>query len=385
MPVVGNEELYDVSGLNETPGFFSADTLNDIPGVLVGTGINIGRVNKTITRGTRLSRRGQSMAGTGMGGFFKGGISQTFNPARARRFSRGANIDNSFYGKKSGIYTPFNALSSGGNWMFNRFSGAASKSADSRLGKMVGAAGGPGTKGEQIFSPGTLGRMSTLNKISGMSDKKFLKAMPNISNAIRDINPTAFKGMMEGVGELSTAAAKGQHMAGLANTITGRISGRAAGFVQGAELFTGSGANAAAMETFDAMRAGVTGSRSVGFEAGAKAAGWGEKGATTAGKLVGRGAVSGALRGLNAAGWILLAHDAAALTGKAIAGTVRLGIDAMKSVQGSINKDIMGMGFRDNQVSATSRQRGVMAISNSQLNMRSALGSEASQMYSRFG
>jgi hypothetical protein len=59
--------------------------------------------------------------------------------------------------------------------------------------------------------------------------------------------------------------------------------------------------------------------------------------------------------------------------------------DAVKSYRGSIDKGVMGMGYRDNTVAATSRQRGVMAIQNSRLNARSVLGSEAGAMHAHFG
>jgi hypothetical protein len=46
---------------------------------------------------------------------------------------------------------------------------------------------------------------------------------------------------------------------------------------------------------------------------------------------------------------------------------------------------MFGTGFKDNEVAATSRARGVMAIQNSRLNARSLLGSEASMMAAHFG
>lgn len=68
-----------------------------------------------------------------------------------------------------------------------------------------------------------------------------------------------------------------------------------------------------------------------------------------------------------------------------IGGGARLARDAVKSMQGSINKPSFGMGFVDNEVAATSRARGVMAIQNSRLNARSTLGAEASMMSAHFG
>jgi hypothetical protein len=81
----------------------------------------------------------------------------------------------------------------------------------------------------------------------------------------------------------------------------------------------------------------------------------------------------------------MLVHDAALFAGKMVGRTFDTAFSAANSVKGSLDKPVMGMGFRDNTVAATARQRGVMAIQNSRLNMRSALGSEASAMYAHFG
>ncbi|MEY4332043.1 MAG: hypothetical protein RLZZ196_781 [Bacteroidota bacterium] len=93
-----------------------------------------------------------------------------------------------------------------------------------------------------------------------------------------------------------------------------------------------------------------------------------------------------------AAGTAMSIYGAASLTydigkgvGKMIMGGVNLGKEALKSMQGSLNKPLFGAGFKDNEVAATSRARGVMAIQNSRLNARSLLGSEGSMMAAHFG
>jgi len=70
---------------------------------------------------------------------------------------------------------------------------------------------------------------------------------------------------------------------------------------------------------------------------------------------------------------------------KVIGGGAKLARDAMKSMQGTINKPAFGMGYVDNEVAATSRARGVMAIQNSRLNARSTLGSEGGMLAAHFG
>jgi len=84
-------------------------------------------------------------------------------------------------------------------------------------------------------------------------------------------------------------------------------------------------------------------------------------------------------------GWVMLAYDAGKLMGAGVKSGINLAKDAVKSFQGSIYKPAFGMGYKDNEVAATSRARGVMAIQNSRLNARSVLGSEAGMMAAHFG
>lgn len=99
--------------------------------------------------------------------------------------------------------------------------------------------------------------------------------------------------------------------------------------------------------------------------------------------------------GLNAAPVVgqvasaLMLADMAMDIGKLGVEGFKSGLDFAKegaiSYKGSINKGVMGMGYRDNTVAATSRARGVQAIQNSRLNARSILGSEAGAMAAHFG
>ena len=87
----------------------------------------------------------------------------------------------------------------------------------------------------------------------------------------------------------------------------------------------------------------------------------------------------------SAVSYASLFYDIGKGVGNMIMGGVNFAKDAAKSFQGSINKPVFGAGYRDNEVAATSRSRGVMAIQNSRLNARSTLGSEASMMAAHFG
>jgi len=92
-----------------------------------------------------------------------------------------------------------------------------------------------------------------------------------------------------------------------------------------------------------------------------------------------------ALRSLSIVGNAALVYDLGKLAGKGVMAGGNFAKDAVKSMQGSMNKPLFGMGFRDNEVAATSRARGVAAIQNSRLNARSMLGSEAGMMAAHFG
>lgn len=104
--------------------------------------------------------------------------------------------------------------------------------------------------------------------------------------------------------------------------------------------------------------------------------------------------------GTKAAGWLLpgldvvmaawmvwdltkMGIDLAKLSAKAVVDTASAGF---KSFKGSIDKPLLNSGtYVDTEIAATSRARGVMAIQNSRLNARSALGNEAAGMHAHFG
>jgi len=99
---------------------------------------------------------------------------------------------------------------------------------------------------------------------------------------------------------------------------------------------------------------------------------------------VGGQALLKAMPGINMIFAADLAYQLAKLGGIAVKGAINFGKDAMKSMQGNINAGIFGT-YKDDEVRATSRARGVMAIQNSRLNARSLLGSEGAMMAAHFG
>ncbi len=79
-----------------------------------------------------------------------------------------------------------------------------------------------------------------------------------------------------------------------------------------------------------------------------------------------------------------MAYQLAKLGGLAVKAGINFGKDGMKSMQGNMYGGMFGT-YKDDEVRATSRARGVAAIQNSRLNARSLLGSEGAMMASHFG
>lgn len=102
-------------------------------------------------------------------------------------------------------------------------------------------------------------------------------------------------------------------------------------------------------------------------------------------KVLGIRAASLALPGINVIATASLLYDLGKMGGELIKGGINLARDAGRSLKGDIAKPLFGSTFKDNEAAATSRARGVMAIQNSQLNARSALGNEGALMAAHFG
>jgi len=117
-----------------------------------------------------------------------------------------------------------------------------------------------------------------------------------------------------------------------------------------------------------------------------KLSGLAKLGTTKAGaKFLGARAAAFAIPGLQFVAAASLIYDLGKLGGEIVKSGINLARDANRSLQGSMGKPLFGMGYRDSEVAATSRSRGVMAIQNSRLNARNVLGSEASMMAAHFG
>jgi len=291
------------------------------------------------------------------------------------------------------------------------------------------------------ISPGSYTNMVASRKLSGLSDAKFAKAKPNVLNYIKssdskffDAAETAAKkyNIPGGLGGASKA-----ELADIQSMVPrGSISGRVAGYQKGLTGLTNLGKEAMTTGGREAFQSGLASAQQHlglgGFQTGdkmgvknigkgMKTAWRGEgasklaskstqgifgaaddviKGVAKATKTLGRVGRVARFGGTVAARYgsaffagpafpaimtAMMVVDLVRMGGSLAAGAAKFGKDAAVSLKGTIDAPIMGMGFKDNAVAATSRQRGVMAIQNSKLNARSVLGSEAASMHAAFG
>ena len=183
---------------------------------------------------------------------------------------------------------------------------------------------------------------------------------------------TAYHGVLN-AGDMT----KGQRV--VAKRVAGRLGGKA-GVAQFMDDFGTAGKYAG-----NFINRGQGGAKMMGMAAQYARSGGSR---VVAAKMGAMGAVrlgGAALGPLNVLSTGQLMYDIGKGIGKMAVGGINFAKDAMKSMQGTINKPMFGTGFKDNEVAATSRARGVMAIQNSRLNARSLLGSEASMMAAHFG
>jgi len=378
---------------------FMLDAMESVPPLWATIGWNLGRTSRTITHGPIKTRLPHKTAGgkwsriplSGEGGFIRQGTRQTFGPRHLRRLSRAANIDPTAYGEGSKIYSPFNFLAHSGNLLFKKRDTPINipligSKANALLNKIPGSMGNEA--GTVPFSPGTFGRVMTMRDITKMSNKKFAKALPNILGSVADISNT--KGIAKVFEYVASDVGKWGAASRVGSTITGSVSGRFAGYVHGASAYKKATSYAGKEALRDFRSAGNRIIWAAGKEAGDGFFGQGVRiglKAAEEGKFLAKIApfTGTALKGLNVASYITIAHDVALGVGKMAGAVGKLTMDAGKSVVAPLNKPLMGAGFKDNAVAASSRQRGVMAIQNSQLNARSILGSEASMIHARYG
>ena len=374
------------------------DALSAIPPASVTTMWNMGRVRRTILNNNTFAARNVNAGGIrqairnrdirGVRNSFRplgntnaGGIRQTFSPFRAasladvqnidpQRFGttrpsrsfplmRGNKLPDGGYGPRDG-YSPFNVLSRGGNWAARR--------------------AGLIDEGARAFAPGALGTMSTMATLSNtaMSERRIASTMA-VANRFRMAGSSGAPGFIGNQlpsGNIASSALAGARFS------DAKFTGRAVGYFQGAQSARmGSVASSRyAIEKFGGGYVTKGFDEAVGHFANSKGA------TRMAAKFAGSKGLALGLRAAPGVGWALLAADLGRFAGKTFGRGLRLGVEGIRSAQGDLIKPgPMQMGYQDNSIAATSRQRGVMAISNSRLNARSFLGQEGAYIHSAMG
>jgi hypothetical protein len=395
--------------------------LEHIPGISQTAGWNAWRGANTITRGGFAPNRD-----------FRnnwGGRIGNHNPLRPRSWSRLSSVDamTSLGDGSANPYTPFNFMARIGNWAVGRSVGAglARAAQGEELAGMAKWAQSrdlipDGFRGDikagqhkgAFFSPGTYSRLSAAVRLGRQpifggearmarrsinASQFLLRTDPGLADAWARTGRAATPREMGALVGTSARGAFSQYIGGYATEVLGQQTQ----FTRMAVSQAGKRGAISGMNTAFTHLKGI-GLRAEGgalYHGGKKVGGFAaSKIALQAGKAgIGSGAVAkglGALGvragllavpGVNAVMAAWMAYDIAQMGVAGLKGLGTLTKDAVRSFKGSIDKPIMGMGFKDNSVAATSRSRGVMAIQNSRLNARSVLGNEGAMAHAHFG
>lgn len=386
------------------------EVLSHLPGATTAMGWNAWRGANTLING----------------GFNPGNRGTRFsnhNPLRPRTWGRMSDVTTI---NNMGGYSPFDILSRSADWGTRRVMGSqignmgydrySALRRSGILDRDIARQLKDGTIGKgEFFSSGTLSRISAGNRILRGSGETG-QLLTNLGR----LDPRLKMSISIGGGAAPTQSGMMHYMM---SSMGGRYSQFASGYLGG----TWAGAPTA-VERQNLVRAGtksaylggvdravhhlasggLEGSTKAGFRIASSEAG--QRLAASTGKAVGERVGLGSIghvakiSGKGAAAMVggkvammatgpvgtalmaaWMAYDLTKMGMSALGGAVTLAKDAVQSAQGSIAKPVMGMGYRDTTVAATSRQRGVMAIQNSRLNARSVLGTEGAQMAAHFG
>lgn len=368
---------------------------------------NTRRGGNTILRGG-FSREGRRRAAAGYTG---GGIYNHLMPRSFGRLSSVQNIDPVTAGRSD--YSPFNILARFGNPVVSRAEKSIIRRANSEKGgKIATKLAGKLTNSEQAaFHQGTLSRMNAATRASRTPHGSLRTSGPIREMRARAVaNAAKLDPVMQTL--LDDPINRMHHKANSYYAIAGSGGGRYSQYIAG---YGGGVTVGGPTGKFADNLAGIRSKEYLmrGSERAAKHLAAGGLRVNSAGKLLvsetgeraGLGAMrmavakgglkTGAALGARAAmfsnpvtaaiGVGMLAYDLASIGSELLIGGMSTARDAVISMKGSIGKPVMGMGFKDNEVAATSRARGVHAIQNSRLNARSVLGNEAAGLAAHFG
>ena len=231
-------------------------------------------------------------------------------------------------------------------------------------------------------------RLATMNNPTMLESK--LTTIPMLAS-MNNVTPSVYSTAMS---SLRAGGTEARGVAGnlLVSSMAGKGTQYLGGYFRGAQGFAGKaglsevaekGARMAVSHMDEAIaKIGLQGGviKNLGFKNTARAFA-----TSTGAKVLGARAAALAIPGLQFVAAASFVYDLGRMAGEVVKSGINLARDANKSLQGSINKTMFGMGYKDTEAAATSRSRGVMAIQNSRLNARSVLGSEAGMMAAHFG
>jgi hypothetical protein len=240
-----------------------------------------------------------------------------------------------------------------------------------------------------VLAPGKIAQKSLLGQQIGVGGSNFVATSQGLTgNLMASAGATQGSRFVQGYfrGALGNAGAGGLMDEALtgANRAVSHLgmaldrTGKAGLGIDDAGRLTGRFASTYEGKAAQALEKGVF--KTLGLQRTLAAAGT-KKGAM----VLGARTAAMAIPGLNLLATASLVYDLGKMGGEVVKSGINLAKDAVKSMKGSIDKPMFGMGYKDNEVAATSRARGVAAIQNSRLNARSALGSEGAMMASHFG
>lgn len=265
-----------------------------------------------------------------------------------------------------------------------------------------------GAKGsiQNVWARGTLSHMGAASRLNMMGDATIGRGMAgNMNNVLAKVS--GIEGSVLGTGPMAgTMTGRQASMEYMAHAGKGSVSGKVMGYASGARHGVEAASRPGGTAIFNkaaqrgARHIALGGAESAAMKPGIRAARVGLKYAAKSGvKFGGAKFAAGmgarlAVGSVPVAGQIALAawtaYDIATEGPKLVNDLIvkplaQLYVDKGKSKRGNIRDGPLNPGFKDNAVIATARQRGVMAISNSRLNARSVLGSEAVGVAGHFG
>ena len=413
-------------GMAEQQSFFM-DVMEAVPTMSTAAMVKSSRGGSTLMYGGRADRGGlfgrrPGMASTfvagadGIGsnaGLVRGGLRNLmYRPANVRSFATrdyfgatpidGGRTYNPFYG--SSILNAPARVSAGisrSERMNARFGQGGFKTG---LAGTLSRHGMIDQESGEVVSRGFASRIASSARIGAMSQTKFAGASAGMIGFLEDAY-SATPGSMKGMGQLGVAqmtamsgsgpltsrlgawAAASQGNIGVdvttrLNTAAGETARGAAAAKAG--LAASHRANAARqLAGVGSARVGVSDSLMRAAQHATHRGGGPAAGANL--KLAGGAALRVGARFAGPIGWGLLARDVGRFAGRTTARTVSTAIAAVGSYTSPTRTGIMQQSFTDNEVTRTSRARGVNAIQNSRLNSRSVLGNESAAMAAHFG